>query len=147
MSSVRAPSAGYTFHMKECIFCKIASHEIPSYTVYENKNFKAFLDTWPLNKGHILVIPKKHYRWVWDVPNIGKYYEVVGTVANALRKALNTEWITSVVIGEEVPHAHVSLVPRMKGDGHGASLNFGKRKKMTSVKMEEIQKQIISALK
>lgn len=132
---------------KECIFCKIAKGEIRSYTVYENKNFKAFLDTWPLTKGHVLVIPKQHYRWVWDVPNIGKYYEVVATVANALRAAFATEWVTSVVIGEEVPHAHVWLIPRTKGDGHGSSLNFGKRKKMTATKMEEIQQQIIAALK
>jgi histidine triad (HIT) family protein len=132
---------------KECIFCKIAAGEIQSYTVFENKNFKAFLDIWPLNKGHILVIPKKHYRWVWDVPNIGKYYEIVGTVANALRKAFGTEWVTSLVIGEEIAHAHVWLVPRFKGDGHGASLNFGKRKKMTSAKMEEMQKLIVGALK
>ncbi|TSC62894.1 MAG: Diadenosine tetraphosphate (Ap4A) hydrolase and other HIT family hydrolase [Parcubacteria group bacterium Gr01-1014_48] len=132
---------------KECIFCKIAAGEIPSYTVFENKNFKAFLDIWPLNKGHVLVIPKKHYRWVWDVPIIGKYYEVVGMVANALRKALDTEWVTSLVIGEEVPHAHVWLVPRFKGDGHGGTLNFSKRKKLTATKMEEMQKQIVGAFK
>ena len=63
--------------MENCIFCKIVSGEIPSYKVYEDNEFMAFLDVRPLNLGHTLVIPKKHYRWVWDVPNIGEYYEVV----------------------------------------------------------------------
>lgn len=130
----------------DCIFCKISSGEIPSYTVFENKNFKAFLDIWPLNRGHVLVIPKKHCRFVWDVPQIGTYYEVVGKVANALRKAFDTEWVTSLVIGEEVPHAHVWLIPRFKDDGHGKTLVFSKRKKLSVDEMRNIQQQIIEAL-
>jgi len=130
----------------ECVFCKIGSGDIPSYTVFEDTNFKAFLDIWPLNKGHVLIIPKKHYRWVWDVPAIGNYYEVVGKVANALRKAFKTEWVTSLVIGEEVPHAHVWLVPRFKNDGHGKALIFSKRKKLAAEEMRNIQQQIVKAL-
>jgi histidine triad (HIT) family protein len=106
----------------ECVFCKIVAGEIPSYKVYEDDNYLAFLDIRPLNPGHTLVIPKKHYRWVWDVPDIGAYYRVVGRAANALKRALATDWVVSLVLGEEVPHAHVWLVPRLPGDGHGAAV-------------------------
>ena len=54
-----------------CIFCKIVKKELPAYVVYENDNFLAFLDIYPLAPGHVQIIPKNHYRWVWDVPNIG----------------------------------------------------------------------------
>ena len=92
--------------MDDCIFCKIIKGEAPSYKVYEDDDFFAFLSIVPLNPGHTLVIPKKHFRWVWDVPNIGEYYEAVGKIANAMRKAFNIEWVVSLVAGEEVPHAH-----------------------------------------
>ena len=133
--------------MEDCIFCKIAAGNVPSYTVYEDKNFKAFLDIHPVNKGHVLVIPKKHFRWVWDVPNIGKYYEIAGKIANAQRKAFGTEWVVSIVLGEAVPHAHIWLVPRFTRDGHGPTLLFTKRKSFSKKEMVEIQEQIVSALK
>ena len=66
----------------DCIFCKIVAGEIPSHKVYEDSDYLAFLDIRPLNPGHTLVVPKKHYRWVWDDPDIGKYYQAVGRVAN-----------------------------------------------------------------
>jgi histidine triad (HIT) family protein len=115
--------------MENCIFCKIAKHEVPAHVVYEDKDFIAFLDAAPLTEGHILVIPKQHYRWVWDVPNIDKYYKVAGKVANALRKALNTEQVLSYVIGEEVPHAHVWLIPKKEEDSLSELMDISKRKK------------------
>lgn len=97
--------------MNDCIFCKIISKEIPAHIVYEDDNFLAFLDIRPQSPGHTLVIPKKHYRWVWDVPNIGTYFEVSQKVANAQRKAFGVEKIVSKIVGEEIPHAHVWLMP------------------------------------
>jgi len=126
----------------DCVFCKIAAGEIPSYKVYEDDDFLAFLDITPRNPGHILVIPKKHYRWVWDLENIGDYYAVVGRIANALRQALKTEWVVSAVFGEEVPHAHVWLVPRFAGDGHGGSLDLSNIKKISAEEMKEIAEKI-----
>lgn len=131
----------------DCIFCKIAKGEIPSHKVYEDDNFLAFLDIRPRNKGHTLVIPKQHYRWVWDHPDIGSYYEAVKKVANAIKKALETDFIISIVIGEEVPHAHVWLVPRFKNDGHGAALDFKLVKEIPKEEMEEIASKIRSFLK
>lgn len=132
--------------MSDCIFCKIIAGEIPSYKVYEDEEFYAFLDIRPVNPGHVLVIPKKHYRWVWDVDNLGSYYEATGKVANALRKAFGTEWVVSAVAGEEVPHAHIWLVPRCEGDGHGGFMDITARKEYPEEKMEEIQEKIKKAL-
>ena len=78
---------------KDCIFCKIVAGELPAYKVYEDQDTMAFLDINPTAFGHTLVIPKKHFRYVWDVPNAGEYFEVVKKVALAQRKAFKTDWI------------------------------------------------------
>ncbi len=128
--------------MSDCIFCKIAKGEIPSHKVYEDKEFLAFLDINPVNPGHCLVIPKKHYRWVWDVENIDEYYKFVGKVANAIRKAFGIEQIASVIWGEEIPHAHVWLIPRFANDGLENPFREGTIKKIPREEMENIAKKI-----
>jgi histidine triad (HIT) family protein len=130
--------------MENCIFCKIAKHEIPAYIVYEDKDFVAFLSSKPVTDGHVLVIPTQHFRWVWDVPNIDKYYKVVQKVANAQRKAFAIEQILSFVIGEEVPHAHVWLVPKHKGDSLSELLDLSHTKEAdyTSEKFKTIAEKI-----
>jgi histidine triad (HIT) family protein len=106
---------GYTLDMDDCIFCKIVRKEIPSTNVYEDEEFLAFLDIRPLSPGHTLIIPKTHYRWVWDVPKIGAYFEVVKKIALAQQKTFGEiDEIHSKVVGEEVPHAHVWLYPDPK---------------------------------
>jgi len=130
----------------DCIFCKIVDGQIPAYKVYEDNLFLAFLDIRPLNPGHLLVIPKKHYRWVWDVPEIGKYYEVVGKIAQAIRKAMNTEQVISLVLGDEVPHAHVWLVPRFENDGHNSSIDLKNVKNIEEKEMKNIQEKIRNIL-
>jgi histidine triad (HIT) family protein len=122
--------------MEECIFCKIVKHEIPASIVYEDANFMAFLDIRPLSPGHTLVIPKKHYRWVWDLPilgnnnlNIKEYFGIVAKIAEAQRKAFGVESIWGKVIGEEVPHAHVWVIPNpdiTAGDKKNFDLNSQK---------------------
>jgi len=97
--------------MENCIFCKVVKGEISHNKIYEDENFFAFLDARPQAPGHTLVVPKKHFRWVWDVPNLGEYFEVVRKIALAQRKAFNVEMIHSVVYGEEISHAHVSVWP------------------------------------
>lgn len=111
--------------MDDCIFCKIVRGEIPAHLIYEDDDFLAFLDIHPQSPGHAQVIPKKHYRWVWDLPagrqaspNIGTYFEVVRKIAKAQQKAFSTEWILSRIIGDEVTHAHIWVFPsnETKGD-------------------------------
>lgn len=101
----------------DCIFCKIAAGEIPAYKVYEDENFLAFLDIHPQSPGHTQVITKKHYRWVWDVPNVGEYFEVVRKIAKAQQKAFDTDWILSKIIGDEISHAHIWVFPNDKVSG------------------------------
>jgi len=133
--------------MNECIFCKIVKGEIPCYKVYEDNEFFAFLDIRPLNPGHTLVIPKQHYRWVWDVPNIGKYYEVVQKIVKGIKEEFKTDYVVSMVFGEEVQHAHVWLVPRFQGDGHGGAINLIMAKQVTKEQMEDIAKRLNSRIK
>lgn len=128
--------------MTDCIFCKIVKGEIPCYKIYEDNDFLAFLDAFPLNKGHTLVIPKKHEHWVWDVENPGKYWEISTKIAKALRKAFNPERITSFVLGEQVPHAHIWLVPRYEDDGHGPNIDFSNKTKFTEEEYKEIAEKI-----
>ena len=128
--------------MIECIFCKIVNNDIPCNKIYEDKDFLAFLDIRPLNQGHTLVIPKKHYRWVWDYPDLGKYYSVVGKIVNVIRKTMNTEFVVSLVFGEEVHHAHVQLIPRFKDDGHGGSINLKNVKEISKEEMNKIAEKI-----
>lgn len=108
--------------MPDCIFCKIANKEIPSHTVYEDDHFIAFLDIHPESPGHVQVIPKKHYRWVWDLPEngpggIGNYFEIAQKIAKAQRKVFDTEWILSRIVGDEVPHAHIWVFPSREVNG------------------------------
>jgi histidine triad (HIT) family protein len=123
--------------MTDCIFCKIAEGKIPCYKIAEDSDFIAFLDIHPVNPGHVLIIPKKHYRWIYDIENFGKYFEFIKKVAKALQKAMKTEWIVLGVAGNDVKHAHVHLVPRFKGDGHGG---FVHPENIKNISVEELKK-------
>ncbi len=104
--------------MDNCIFCKIVRGEVPCYKVYEDDKFLAFLDINPQSPGHTQVIPKEHYRWVWDTPNTGEYFEVAKKVALAQQKAFSTDFILSKVVGDEVPHAHIWVFPNKEVSGN-----------------------------
>ncbi len=130
--------------MEDCIFCKIAKGEIPSYKIYENDDVLAFLDINPDVVGHTLVIPKKHVKWVWDLED-SDYTDLmlkVKIVANAIRKKFDTDWVTEDIVGVDVPHAHIHIMPRKIGDGlHG----FPKQvlpKNLTKEEFEKIAEEI-----
>lgn len=95
------------------IFSKIVSKEIPSFRVCEDDNFLAFLDINPLKKGHTLVIPKKETDYIFDIKS--QEYEDLWSfakdVAKGMKKVIDCERISIVVMGLEVPHAHIHLVP------------------------------------
>lgn len=101
----------------DCIFCKIVRGEIPVHKVYENEHFLAFLDIHPQSPGHAQIIPKAHVRWVWDVENVGAYFEVVRKIANAQRTAFGTDWVLSKIVGDEVAHAHIWVFPSDEAAG------------------------------
>ena len=114
--------------MNNCIFCFIIRGEIPSYKVYEDTDFLAFMDINPTSVGHVQVIPKKHYRWVWQVPNVGEYFEVARKIALAQQKAFDTEMILCRITGEEVEHAHIWVFPNNKVSGDSKDFEGNKIK-------------------
>ena len=108
------------------IFTKILSGEIPSHKVAENDEFLAFLDINPLVKGHTLVIPKIEVDYIFDLPEdlLSKILVFSGDVAKKIESVIPCERIGISVIGLEVPHAHVHLIPIDKVE----DMNFSKPK-------------------
>ena len=125
------------------IFSKIVSGEIPCYKIAENDNFLAFLDVFPLVHGHILVIPKKETDYIFDIEDqdLGEMMSFAKTVAKAQEAAVTCKRIGIAVIGLEVPHAHIHLVPLNEiGD-----INFAKPKMSpTPEELTEMAKKVRS---
>lgn len=128
-----------------CIFCKIVNGEIPSNKVFENKNFLVFLDIKPVADGHLLIIPKKHTVWMQEVDDktIGDIFKLAKKMILALKKGLKCDYVQVSVVGNEVPHFHIHLMPRFKGDNFR---NFP-TKKYKDNEAEIINKKIIKAIK
>ena len=95
------------------IFSKIISNEISAYKVAENERFLAFLDIFPLSKGHVLVIPKNETDYLFDITSVEylDLWKFAQQVAKAMDKVIDCKRIGVAVIGLEVPHAHIHLVP------------------------------------
>lgn len=117
------------------IFSKIAAGEIPSYKCAENEEFYAFLDINPLVKGHTLVIPRREVDYVFDMEDdeIARYQVFAKRVAKAVKAAIPCVKVAQVVLGLEVPHAHIHLIP-LQNEGDA---DF-KREKL-SLSSEEMQ--------
>ena len=98
------------------IFSKIIAGEIPSYKVAENDKFYAFLDINPLVKGHTLVVPKQEVDYIFDLSgeDLGEMHVFAKHVALAIQKAFPCRKVGEAVIGLEVPHAHIHLIPMQK---------------------------------
>jgi histidine triad (HIT) family protein len=108
----------------DCIFCKIAKGQIPSAKVYESNDVLAFLDISPANKGHCLVIPKRHFETLTDMPDIelAALSAAVKKVALSVYTSLKADGFNIFMnnkkaAGQIVPHAHFHIVPRFKDDG------------------------------
>lgn len=100
--------------MEDCVFCRIVKGELPCHKIYEDDQFLAFLDIAPFVDGHTQVIPKSHFRWVWEVPNIGGYFSVVRKVVIHYQKALGDDFAAGIVWGQMVGHAHIQVLPSPK---------------------------------
>lgn len=128
----------------DCIFCKIASKEIPTKILVETESCIGFLDAFPLAKGHALVIPKKHYEKLQDLPtNIN--IEVFSTVHSLISKVDTLTGATLVAVhngkqsGQEIPHVHVHLIPRSKDDSAGAVHSmFSEKPNLSESDIEEL---------
>lgn len=117
------------------LFTKIAEGEIPSYKCAENSEFYAFLDINPLVKGHTLVIPRREVDYIFDMEDdeLARFQVFAKKVAIAIKKAIPCVKVGQAVLGLEVPHAHIHLVP-MHSEG---DLNFSNKK--LSLSAEEMQ--------
>ncbi len=131
---------------QKCIFCAIVGNQIPSFKVYDDENFIAFLDIRPLNKGHALVIPKKHYRWTYDVEAFGPYWEVAKKIALSQLNALEAKFIQFGSAGLGVAHAHIHVVPRYDNDGHGEYLDPSNIKQFSEQELRETVEKIKNAI-
>ena len=127
------------------IFSKIAAGEIPCYKVAENENFLAFLDIFPLAKGHVLVIPKKEVDYLFDLDQetYSGLMSFARKVALAIGRSIPCKRVGVAVLGLEVPHAHVHLVPL----NSESDINFSKPKlQLTSEEFAAIAQSISSAV-
>ena len=103
--------------MTDCIFCKIASKEIPANIVYEDADFLAILDIHPVQKGHVVLIPKQHFRWIQELPDelIIQNALLVKKLTLDIIKLLAVDYVQILVEGIQVAHAHTHLIPSMLG--------------------------------
>lgn len=128
------------------IFSKIAAGEIPSYKCAENEKFYAFLDINPLVKGHTLVIPRREVDYIYDMDDdeIARYQVFAKHVAKAVKTAFPCKKVAQVVLGLEVPHAHIHLIP-MQSEG---DVDFRREKlKLSEAEFKEIADKIYTAFK
>ena len=127
-----------------CIFCKIAKEEIPCHKIYENRNFLVFLDIKPVSHGHLLIIPKKHIVWMQEADDktIADIFKLTKKMMLALKKGIKCDYVQVSVVGNEVPHFHIHLIPRYYGDNFR---NFP-TKEYEDEKEKEIIKKITSTL-
>lgn len=128
------------------IFSKIAAGEIPSYKCAENDKFYAFLDISPLAKGHTLVIPRRETDYIFDMEDgeLADFQVFSKKVAMALRAAFPCKKVAQVVLGLEVPHAHIHLIPI----NSEADVDFRKEHlKLSEAEFKEISEKIYAEFK
>lgn len=131
--------------MEPSIFTKIVNGDIPAYKIAEDDRYLAFLDVFPTTKGHTLVIPKQQIDYLFDLDD-ELYLGLMAfakKVAAAVEKAVPCKRIGVAVVGLEVPHAHVHLIPLNKM----ADMNFANKQKFSKEEFEEVAEKIRHAYK
>jgi histidine triad (HIT) family protein len=136
---------------ESCIFCKIVTKQAPASIIYEDETVMAFLDIRPLNEGHTLVIPKKHYVDIFDIPEdqLSQVHTVAKQVSTAVKKATNADGISIIqqndkAAGQDIFHFHVHIVPRFEGQ---KLPSFSDLRKVERVKLDNMAKKIKKHLK
>lgn len=104
--------------MNDCIFCKIIKEEIPSTKIYEDENILAFLDIKPVNPGHTLVIPKKHYEKMETTSDeiVSNVFITAKKLMKVIKETMSADFVALSVVGIDVPHFHIHLIPRYFSD-------------------------------
>lgn len=132
---------------KDCIFCKIAAGEIPSATLYEDDEFRVILDLGPASKGHALILPKEHYRNLYDIDEetAAKAMKLARKMVKKMTDVLGCDGYNVVqnnepCAGQTVFHFHMHLIPRYEGDNVGLSWTTGEL-------TEEVKNEILQKIK
>jgi len=131
--------------MNNCIFCQIIKNELPSHKVWENENFLAFLTLGSLNRGHTLLIPKKHIDYIFDLekPLYTDIFQTAKQLSEPLKKAMAAKRIGVIIEGFTVPHVHIHLVPLHNED----EIDPRRVKKMTDIELAETAEEISRKIK
>lgn len=131
----------------DCIFCKIIKGDIPSFTVYEDETFKVILDRFPAAPGHMLIIPKEHYKNMFELPDevAAKLYPLAKNLAAKVMAVTGAEGINIVqnngeAAGQSVHHFHLHIIPRKAGDG--ITLNKSSNQDTTLEELEAVLKSL-----
>jgi len=138
--------------VKNCIFCDIVGGLVPAYRVFEDESTVAFLDHRPLLPGHVLVLPRTHYQTLGDVPSgeVGPLFLTVQRLVLAVERGLNADGsfvAVNIRISQSVPHLHVHVVPRRRGDGlFGKTFQWMRRPYPSETAIVEVQRAIRAAL-
>ncbi len=131
--------------MNDCIFCKIVKNELPSDKVCEDKDFLAFLTIGPVSDGHLLIVPKKHVVWMQEADDetISEIFKLTKKIMLGMIKALGCNYVQVSVVGKDVPHFHIHLIPRFLND----NFPLPPTKKYQDDEAKKIAEKLISALK
>jgi len=131
-----------------CVFCDIVRGNNPHHVIYEDDDYLGFLDKYPLNPGHTQLIPKKHYRWIWDMENaeVGFIFMRARKITRALEKVFATDWVIADTGGIGVHHAHIHLVPRFEDDGHGELADPKIQRDIPEAEMERFAQELRAIL-
>ena len=131
--------------MNECVFCKIVKREVPSDIIYEDDEVLAFLDIKPVNFGHTLVIPKKHYEKMENTPDdtLSVVFANAKKLMETVKEAISADFVALSVIGIDVPHFHIHLIPRYFNDNMPI---FWPRKEYKNGEKEKIAEKIKNEL-
>ena len=132
---------------KDCIFCKIVAGEIPSATLYEDDDFRVILDLGPASKGHALILPKEHYRNLYDIDGelLAKAARLAQKMVKKMTDVLGCDGYNIVqnnepCAGQTVFHFHIHLIPRYEGDSVGLGWHMGEL-------TDEVKNEILEKIK
>ncbi len=131
--------------MNRCIFCQIIKNELPSHKLWENESFLAFLTLGSLNRGHTLLVTKKHVDYIFDLeePFFAEIFQTAKQLSKPLKKAMAAKRIGVIIEGFTVPHVHIHLVPLHYED----EIDPRRVKRMTDIELAETAEQINKEIK
>lgn len=128
-----------------CIFCKIANGDIPTNSIYEDEEYKVILDMGPATKGHALILPKNHFKNIYEMPeeNVAGAFKLAKKMAGIMTEKLSADGFNLVqnnneVAGQTVFHFHIHLIPRYNGDGQSITWKAGEPTNEELVAIKEL---------